>query len=334
MNILHKIKRKLWQKTVSRLRNTLVYYTLYKSYWHYKLTGKEIAVTSDINYFAQIPNLGAGIGHQLANWISGFYFARFFNLNFAHAPFSNPDWEDFFGFGKGELSLHQVIKDGYKRVRLPLFDENNDAEVNMVKAIIASYSTKKVVFTADEDQFYAAQYGVIDDLQAKFYNSNSRIDNKLLYNPDFFNIAIHVRRGDITIGQLNKNPNLLMRWQDNDYFKNVLLQALNMVKTNKPIHIYLFSQGNPEDFKEFEAFENLNLCLDMGARDSFLHMVYADLLITSKSSFSYKPALLNKNIKISPKNFWHGYPESDKWILAEEIGTIDHEKHFDEKQIL
>jgi len=61
----------------------------------------------------------------------------------------------------------------------------------------------------------------------------------------------------------------------------------------------------------------------MNAQDSFLHLVYADLLITSKSSFSYKPALLNNGIKICPKNFWHGYPNNKKWILCDNNGNFD-----------
>ena len=61
----------------------------------------------------------------------------------------------------------------------------------------------------------------------------------------------------------------------------------------------------------------------MNAQESFLHFAYADLLITSKSSFSYKPALLNNGIKVCPKNFWHGYPTSKDWILVENDGTID-----------
>lgn len=55
----------------------------------------------------------------------------------------------------------------------------------------------------------------------------------------------------------------------------------------------------------------------MNSQDSFLHMVYADCLITSKSSFSYKPALLNKGIKVCPKDFWHGYPNTKDWLLID-----------------
>ena len=118
------------------------------------------------------------------------------------------------------------------------------------------------------------------------------------------------------------NPNLVMRFLSNDYFEKVLKQVIENIQTTKPVHIYFFSQGKPEDYPEFAAYPNLHWCLDMNAQDSFLHFVYADLLITSKSSFSYKPALLNNGIKVCPRNFWHGYPPTNDWILCENDGTL------------
>jgi hypothetical protein len=176
---------------------------------------------------------------------------------------------------------------------------------------------------AEQDQFYRDQFGVMDDLKKKFYNAPSRKNNQLIYSNSHFNIAIHIRRGDIVVGQENKNSNLLMRWQDNQYFVKVLTQVVQNVKTDKPIAIYLFSQGDQVDFAEFLEFPNCKFCLDMNAQNSFLHMIYADLLITSKSSFSYKPALLNNGIKVCPKLFWHGYPENKNWILVGENGEIN-----------
>ena len=84
--------------------------------------------------------------------------------------------------------------------------------------------------------------------------------------------------------------------------------------------------GIPEGYLEFAKYKNLHWCMDMGAQESFLHMAYADLLITSKSSFSYKPALLNKGIKVCPSSFWHGYPDMEDWILCENDGTFDIEE--------
>jgi hypothetical protein len=114
-----------------------------------------------------------------------------------------------------------------------------------------------------------------------------------------------------------------MRWQDNLYFEKLLTKVIENIHPNKPVAIYLFSQGVPNDFAEFNKYENLHFCLKMDAQESFLHMVYADLLITSKSSFSYKPALLNRGIKVCPKNFWHNYPEANDWILVDDEGNFD-----------
>jgi hypothetical protein len=319
---LEKVKRRLWSEIVSHTRNTLLYLYLYKSYWYSLLFPKKGVIENTDFYFSARPNPGAGIGHQMANWIAGYWWARQFGLQFAHYPFSSKKWDDFLGFGENETKVADLLKQGYRKVLLPLFDESQPLEIQRTKEIIASYGNKKIVFVAEQDQGYKDQYGVMDEIKQKFYNAPSRRNDKLIYSPDNFNIAIHVRRGDITIGQLNKNPNLLMRWQDNDYFKNVLMNVLAYIKTTKPIAIYLFSQGTEADFLEFKSFENLHFCLDMNPQDSFLHLVFADLLITSKSSFSYKPALLNNGIKVCPRNFWHGYPETTDWILADDKGQF------------
>lgn len=277
------------------------------------------------NYFTATPNPGAGIGHQLANWIAGYWFAKQFELKFSHSPFSSPIWEDFLGFGQNEEAVATLVKKGYSRVRLPLFREFDKSEMATIKKIIRSYNNKKVVFVAEQDQFYEAQYEIMDVLKAKFYDAPARKFNKLIFDPSYFNIAVHIRRGDIAAAN-NKILNNSLRFQENDYFLNVLAHTINNIKPGKPIMIYLFSQGTSEDFAEFKRFENIIFCLDMSALDSFNHMVYADALITSKSSFSYKAGLLNNGLKICPKNFWHKYPTTDDYILAEEDGTPEWDK--------
>lgn len=316
-----KIRSKLWGKLVSTLRHTSLYPSLYRSNWHAK--SHKATAEKDMSelYYAARPNLGAGIGHQMANWIAGYWYARQFGLKFAHLPFSTKAWENFLGFGQDEVTVANLRKQGYKIRRLPLFEDGNRQEFERNKRIIASYAGQKVVFIAEQDQFYRTQYGVMEDIQRKFYAAPIRHTEHLQYNPDCFNIAIHVRRGDIMADK--SNPNLVMRYLSNSYYEKVLTQVVGNLHTEKPIHIWFFSQGSPTDYPEFSHFENLHWCMNMGAQESFLHMVYADLLITSKSSFSYKPALLNRGIKVCPRNFWHGYPDSQDWILVENDGTFD-----------
>lgn len=319
---LSKIKRRLRSKLVSSTRKTKLYPFLYKGYWHYLLFPSKETKEVQSLYFSAQPNPGAGIGHQMANWISGYWWSKQFGLKFAHIPFSTAQWEYFLGFGENEKTVSELLRKKYKQRILPLFDENKIEEINRIKSIIRSYSGKRIVFRCEQDQFYKDQFGVLKDIQCKFYNAKARKNDELIYSASNYNIAIHVRRGDIVIGQKKQNPNLLMRWQNNDYFANVLANVLDVIETDKPIAIYLFSQGKESDFKDFSHFPNLHFCLDMNARDSFLHMVYANMLITSKSSFSYKPALLNRGIKVCPKDFWHGYPDTQDWIMCDEEGGI------------
>ncbi|NGY37398.1 hypothetical protein FQU23_007700 [Flavobacterium sp. XN-5] len=321
MILVGKFKRSYRAKLVSYFRSKSYYPKLYKSYWHYRFN-KNVISSSSFNYYTAIPNPGAGIGHQMANWIAGYWFAQQFGLQFAHIPFLSSKWDFFLGFGQEEKKTANLLRDGYKKVRLPLFDEFNNAQVLLQKDIIASYCNKKVVFVAEQDQGYKDQYGVIESIQEKFHNAAARKKDAVIFESNNLNIAIHVRRGDIVIGQENQNANLLMRWQANDYFVKVLENVLNGLETNKPIAIYLFSQGVESDFIEFSQFKNLHFCLDMNAQDSFLHMVFADLLISSKSSFSYKPSLLNRGVKVCPEDFWHGYPDADDWVMVNNDGVF------------
>ena len=319
---LYKIKSRIMKLRVVWFYGNRFYNLLYISGWHGILFKPE--KINPNNYFTAIPNKGAGIGHQMSNWISGYWFAKKFKLQFAHTPFSTTSWDEFLGFGDNEKLVSDLHKiSGYKKVRLPKFEENDDKECDEIDKIINSYSNKKVIFVAEQDQSYADQFGVIDDIQSKYHNATARNKDEIIFTKDTFNIAIHVRRGDIVVGQKNGNENLAMRWLNNDYFVNVLSNVIDAVKTTKPVVIYLFSQGEEKDFPEFSKFNNLIYCLTMGAQQSFSHMVEADLLITSKSSFSYKPALLSKGIKVCPKNFWHGYPVTKDWILVENNGTFD-----------
>jgi hypothetical protein len=318
----YKVSNRIWCIIVKNLRNTFFYTKIYSSYWNfffYKPKNKE----ETLSYYTAVPNPGAGIGHQMANWIAGYWFAQQFKLPFAHISFSSSNWESFLGFGEGEITVAALLQKGYKKVNLPLFDEFDEVEIALQKKIIASYSNQKVVFVAEQDQSYTDQFGVMEVIKEKFHTAAARKFDQLIFDTEFFNIAIHVRRGDIVIGQENQNPNLLLRWQGNDYFEQVLSNVLENLKNEKPIAIYLFSQGEVTDFPEFRKFENLHFCLEMNAQDSFLHMVNADLLITSKSSFSYKPALLSNGIKVCPQHFWHKYPQTEDWIMVDEKGNFE-----------
>src|SRR5690554_2798190 len=195
--LFKKIQFRIWSILVRKTRKCKIYPFLYISYWHSFFHKKE-KKNQGKNYLSARPHPYAGIGHQMANWIAAYWFTNLFDLKFAHYPFSKQAWEEFLNFGYNEISIHELTKEkAYKKIRLPLFNENNKKELDRTKKIINAYWNKKVVFICEQDQFYKNQFGVSNEIQEKFYQKEEKHKTQLTYHSDFYNIAIHIRRGDI-----------------------------------------------------------------------------------------------------------------------------------------
>lgn len=321
--LVGKARARLLWSIMRGVRRFPIYPLLYKSWWHIYLRGNRQDCAGVKQYLTAIPNRGAGIGHQIANWIAGFWYAKYFNCYFAHSAFSSDSWDAFLNFGYGEPLCETLIRsEGYRKIVLPWFNENDEMEMKRIAKIISSYKGERVIFVLEQDQGYRDQFGVRSEICKKFYLAHSAELKMQTSQLNVFRIAVHVRRGDIVTAKSNKNANLNMRFQDIGYFENVLRKSIECIGAGK-IKIDVFSQGDACEFKSFEKFGNVEFCMDMGAQESFLRMVSADLLITSKSSFSYKPALLSKGVKICPSDFWHGYPKSVDWVLADDDGVFE-----------
>jgi hypothetical protein len=326
--LFFKVREKYWTIISSITKNTKLYPFCFTSYWHYLLhKSKGYTVTEEM-YFTCRPHLFAGIGHQMANWIAGYWWSKQLGLKFAHIPFSTKVWDDFLGFGYNEPQVKKLSKNGYKIIRIPEFSENHITSIELVKRIISSYKDRKVIFIPPQDHGYKDQFGIMNDLKKKFNNAPFRIKDNLVYSKSNYNIAIHVRRTVIIEGRVidESKDTKSLRWLSNNYYFKVLEQVLNTIVVSKPIVIHIFSTAEHEEFEEFKAFGNIFWGNNMDEYNSFLHLVRADLLITSKSSFSYKPALISDGVKICPETFWHNYPDTNDYILADNLGNFDNNK--------
>jgi len=209
-SLMRKIKGVTLKKIKNRLRiflalkvflNTWIYFFLYKSYWYYLLSPKKNLKKFKKNYLSTDVNFGARIGHQFANYNSALFYAKKFNLIHVHTPFSDKKWEKVLDINSNYVSSKTLLKKGCKRIQLPRFKEKNKFEISKVKKIIQSYSEQKVVFFLEIDQPYTNQYEVAPILQKKFFSSPQRRKDKLIYKKRNFNIAVHIRLGDILINK-------------------------------------------------------------------------------------------------------------------------------------
>ena len=316
-----KVKHLLWTYFVlKKLKNTWIYFYLYRSFWHSVLNLNFNNISKNQkNYMSIDVDPGAGIGHQLANYNSAIWYAKKFNLIHAHTSFPNKKWEKLLGFNYSTICLENLINKDYKKIKLPIFKEGDLIEISKIKKIIHSYRDQKIIFFLEYNQGYTKQYQVAEILKEKFFSSKKRSKDKLIYNIKDFNIAVHIRVGDI----MNNEKLINERFLDINYFIKTINKSLSIINTPKKKIIHIFSEDKLNSFSKLTNFKNIKFCHNLNQYKTFLHFVYADLLITSKSSFSYKAALISKGIKVSPKNFWHGYPKNDKkWYLTNKDGKL------------
>ena len=127
------------------------------------------------------------------------------------------------------------------------------------------------------------------------------------FKKDKVNVCLHVRVDN------NQDNGLVIPdveiYYKNDfkdlYFRNVIN---NLKKINPNLNILLFSQGDKENFSHFEEDFGVKLLLNVDIVESLYHLIFADILVTSNSSFSYCSHLFDQNkVVISRDNFFHSW---------------------------
>ena len=160
-------------------------------------------------------------------------------------------------------------------------------------------------------------YGEIENNMEKYHDSQSFQKLKSFYyanktNPydsNHTHVAVHIRRPmKFDIGTLgNSTPNI--------YYIQIMKRIQEMfAQSQKPLLFHIFSQGEESLFSEFKEF-NIQLHLEDDTFESFKGLVFADIVVTSASSFSYTAALLSRGIIIY-KQFWH--PPRNGWLIVKE----------------
>jgi len=287
----------------------------YFSYYH-SLFASNKKKLNNKNYLTTFPNRSAGIGHQLTDLISAYSISKELNLNFCFTKFENKSWNDFFSFYQIFTNFHKLQQ--YNKVKLPRFNIDNNEEFLIIKKIINSYDNK-TIFLCEIDQFFYEQTKYIT---AKLVNHISkRVKSRSIFkinNPPKYYIGVHVRRGDI----LSEKNNKKLRFLPFSYFKNILNDLISKLNPNEYRILIFSNESKSVCVNHFKGFDNVEYFINTNDIDSFANMVNCSILITSKSSFSYNAAILSKNIKICPKNFWHSYPDSKNYILASDKGHI------------
>lgn len=337
-SLVDKISRKYEEVITNRVPNLKIRLLLYRITWLKLLPRKQC---NEESFMVAGLNYGAGIGHQIAYWNQGELISeKLFKIKYAHKPFwingghtedfeympiislgcfrvlkPTYAWDKFLGFGEEMYCIRDLKSMGYRVLKLPLFNCNDNQEVELISEIIDSFKGTKTIFQLATDQ--GGPYE-IDSKHIKelFWNASAREQDKVSYSEENYNVAIHIRRGDVNAG-------MGFRFKSDDFFLNAIDSISNDLRPiiQKNLVFHIFSEGKETDFIGFLRKGNVILHLNEDSRSSFLHLVYADAILISPSGFSANAAAMGNARCYCPIEYRY-YEKDIKWIYLNNNGEI------------
>ena len=195
--------------------------------------------------------------------------------------------------------------DYLSKVELLMNVSNNYQTVYDDKLIenIISFTPQEIIYSFELNINFLLNSESLVNLKTNFRKNK----NRNIFNNDVFNIAIHIRSTnlhDITLGS-NRSTTL-------NYYFDIIERIKQTMVNEKRIVFHIYSQNDMRDYDEFDK-EGIYFHLNENMFDTFIGLVAADILVTSKSSFSYAAAILSDGI-IYYQPFWH--PPGEKWIVC------------------
>lgn len=250
-----------------------------------------------------------GVGMQALARMSGINFANAFGATYVDTPFKRVDhapgdmsawvsqWESLFNFDREE----QRVRPGKDRV-----------------VDYADYLSGRTRINPGDvlrfQQFYWLHRRYPDSFNTVARSFQSKYGFARDDRRDDVTVAVHIRRGDV-----GSNANSLRFTPNQKIVKTIATLREILQDLDVPFSIDLFSQGKASEFAEFAEL-GCRLHLDADAVWTMRNLIESDLLVMSKSSFSYVAALINRGVKLYEPTF---NPPLSEWIVKRKDGSFD-----------
>jgi hypothetical protein len=240
-----------------------------------------------------------GFGAQFQSLLWSLLFAELTNKEFMYTDIQNIDLITTHGNIKDtehENTLDEVIDYMAIKQNYPQNTSNN-AEILSIPNII-SFIEKNIDSVIKNEHFLKYQSLFLKNKKSRFDSIHTHV-------------AVHIRR----LGNFEHENNRfrpLTHDTPNSYYFNIM----NLIRSkhkNKNLRFHIYSQGSLDNFKDLQSNDTI-FHLNEKVLDTFTDLLFADILITSVSSFSYMAAILSKNNQeVHYLQFWH--PPLSNWIV-------------------
>jgi hypothetical protein len=263
---------------------------------------------------------GGGLGNCIQQIISLLSFAKKNNIEFVYNPISKIHHiddekyiklvEDYFQIKNNFKNVNDIVFDKIINTddtfSLSMINDYNYIDENILFYINHVYFLIDPVFRENKKDLLLTEE-LWNEIKTYDYGMNilknikKRIDLPY-YNIEKTNIAIHIRRGDVS-----KYTNT-DRYIPFDNYYNII-ENLNLKYNNACFFIFSEITNDKHEFDEFinnniNKGIDINLLADIDILTTLEYMIKADVFVMSKSSLSYVAALYNVN-KVLYIDFWH-----------------------------
>jgi hypothetical protein len=262
-----------------------------------------IDVANYEKFLATRPHPRAGFGHQMSTVLAGLEIAEDFNLKYAISGLPK-DWSIEMGLcnllNGVDAEINREIKLGNIRNRL------GDGYAKPVSDMLSKNYSKAVLF-----------WGPFDDSKVDLTRGGKLLRQYYLKDTSKVKtgsgkIVVHVRRA--RVGELGSQAPY--RNLPSEYYLEAISEVIksNISKSTISEVVLLGTEIDELQQMSKRLADRLTSkvtattgCCDVGA---FRLLATSEIMIGSKSGFSYTAGLVNPGKIFFPKNFWHKIPES------------------------
>jgi hypothetical protein len=289
------------------------------SQWKTRLAGMK-----DKIYVCNIPHQFCGIGHLSSEWNAGFMLASRFDLHFVHAPLPEP-WESFFGWGKDELSF-DISREMKSEMLTCIPFLTGDFDCLEVVAYLISLhrvtDNKLFILGFNQSAYDQTASGALLREKYEKYSETKAVPSHK--DEQAITVAVHIRKGDI----IGSEKEMAVRYIDADWMARAVASLQQAIA--KPFKVNVYSQGlSEEDKLQFDSFGKVTFYDNTDPCETFHNLMIADILVMSRSGFSYLAACMGQQVVVVPPGFWHHIPDDKRWIkmdLSAQLSEVNMRK--------
>ncbi len=296
-------------------------------------------------YYTVRNTSGGFYGHQLKDLIGGYTLGKYLGLEYVHSYYP---YLESFGIGVNQKKIESIPYDiDSIIIGGPYWGGISIENANNLKDRYAEYINSDkdlLIYFVNATRLFPHQL-INSEKPELFDNIHKELTERYeivhrndttYFDSNFFNVAIQIRQGDANDKEkypehFTQHTNARYQYPIEHYIK--IMEQLRSIDFKRPIKFHIYSEGyNNGDLDTLKDMNDVEIHLSFTsnkndnkqAYEDFMHLIKADLLVATTSSFSSMAVYFryNKYTLYHPYDHLNNLP-SDFYISIDKDGNFE-----------